>query len=599
MTYKAPINDIKFTLDYILDFADRVKQGQFEDLSEDLIDAVLNEAAKFSENELAPLNRIGDIQGSQFIAHDNQFNQVKTPTGWGKAYKDWCDAGWGALPHDPDFGGQGLPNILSVATQEMFNSASMAFALCSVLTQGAADAIKNIGTEQQKQTYLENVVTGKWSATMDLTEPDVGSDLGSLACKAKRDENGVDGEFRLFGTKIFITYGEHQMAENIVHLVLARVEDAPKGVKGLSLFIVPKFLVNDDGSLGAQNDMEVVGIEEKLGIHASPTCTMQYGGNGVGAKAYLIGDENKGINGMFMMMNSARLMVAIQGVAIGDRAYQHALNYANTRTQGRRSDTPENKMTLIKNHPDIRHMLLKQRCFTLASRAICYQTALCLDLSKKLEGDAAKQAKLDVDFLTPIAKGYATDMGMETASLGVQIHGGMGFIEEAGAAQHYRDARIAAIYEGTNGIQAMDLVGRKLSMDNGTTALKFIDQVVETADEIMASDYDFGKTAYRLNDAADAAKQATLWLLSARQDDPDLPLVAATNYMRLMGLLLGAHYIAKGAFNAVGKLSNQAEYLVLARFFAESLLPETVALSKIIIDGSQALLEAPDDMFEI
>lgn len=595
MSYKAPIDDIKFTFNYMTDFGKMVDAGEFEDLSDDLVDAVLEEAAKFAQNEIAPLNRVGDIVGSKLIKHADKYNEVKTPEGWGATYKDWCEAGWSGLPHNPDHGGQGLPTILSVAAQEMWNAASMAFGIGPVLTQGAADAIEIMGTEAQKKTYLEQIISGNWSATMNLTEPDVGSDLGMLAAKAVRTE---DGNFKLHGTKIFITYGEHDVAENIIHLVLARIEDAPKGVKGLSLFIVPKFLVNEDGSLGQRNDLEAIGIEVKMGIHGSPTCTMEFGGN-EGAIAYLIGGENKGINGMFMMMNSARLMVGIQGVAIGDRAYQHALNYANERTQGKRPDTPVGKMTLIKNHPDIKHMLLKQRCFTMASRAICYQTALSLDLSKKLTGDAQKQAQFDADYLTPIAKGYATDMGVETASLGVQIHGGMGFIEEAGAAQHYRDARIAAIYEGTNGIQAMDLVGRKLNMDNGGTALKFIDDVKKNADNWMQSDLESGKIAYRLNEAADAAKAATLWLLAAKDKDADLPLAAATNYMRLMGLLLGAHYIAKGAFAADGEVSNAAEYLILARFFAESLLPETPALSKIIVDGSAVLLEAPDDMFEI
>lgn len=591
MTYKAPINDIKFALDHMTEFSQRVEQGDFADLSSDLVDAILLEAAKFAENEIAPLNRIGDTEGVSLINHDNDFNEVKTATGWAKTYKNWCEAGWASLPHGVEHGGQGLPTVLGTVTTEMWNAASMAFAIGPVLTQGAADAIGILGTDEQKRVYLEQIVSGNWAATMNLTEPDVGSDLGMLACKATRDGD----DFKMTGTKIFITYGEHDVTENIIHLVLARVEGAPKGVKGLSLFIVPKYLVNNDGSLGAHNGVEAIGLEEKMGIHGSPTCTMQFDG----ATAYLIGEENKGINGMFMMMNSARLMVAIQGVGIGDIAYQHALNYANERTQGKRPDTPQGKMTLIKNHPDIKHMLLKQRCFTLASRALCYQTALSLDLSKILDGDAAKQAHLDSDFLTPIAKAYSTDMGIENASLGVQIHGGMGYIEEAGAAQHYRDARIAAIYEGTNGIQAMDLVGRKLNMDNATTALRFIDAATATADDLMQSDEAFGKAAYRLKDAAEAAKQATLWILAAKDENADLPLAAATNYLRLMGLLLGAHYIAKGALSCIGKTSNAAQYIILARFFAENLLPEVMALNKIIIDGSEALLAAPDEMFEI
>lgn len=589
MTYKAPISDIKFTLDFITDFGQRVEKEEFTDLSADLVDAVLLEAAKFAEQEIAPLNRIGDTQGATLHVHDNAFNEVTTAKGWPETYKNWCEAGWAGLPHDPEYGGQGLPTILGVATTELWNAASMAFGIGPVLTQGAADTIAHLGTEAQKRTYLEQIISGNWSATMNLTEPDVGSDLGMLNSKAVRDGD----DFKISGTKIFITYGEHDCAENIIHLVLGRIEDAPKGVKGLSLFIVPKYLVNEDGSLGERNTVEAIGLEEKMGIHGSPTCTMEFDG----ATAYLIGEENKGINGMFMMMNNARLMVATQGVSIGDRAYQHALNYANERTQGKRADTPQGKMTLIKNHPDIKHMLLKQRCYTMASRALCYQMALYLDLGKALDGDEAKVAMRNADFLTPIAKGYATDMGIETASLGVQIHGGMGFIEEAGAAQHYRDARIAAIYEGTNGIQAMDLVGRKLKMDNGTTALRFIDDALILADELMQSDVDYGKAAYRLKDAAEAAKQSTLWILAAQ--DADLPLAAATNYMKLMGLLLGAFYIAKGAVNAAGKISNDSEYVYLARFFAENLLPEAVALNKIITDGSEVLLAAPEDMFDI
>jgi len=438
MTYRPPVRDMAYLLNEVAGLKDLLGTGPFADVSTDLVEAVMEEGAKLAADVLAPLNRPGDAEGAK-LKNDG----VSVPSGFADAYRKWVEGGWGSLAASPEFGGQGLPVALSVAMQEMWNAACMSFGLCPILSQGSIEALTAHGTDEQKQLYLAKLISGEWTGTMNLTEPQAGSDLNAL--KAKAIPQG-DGTYRITGTKIFITYGDHDMAENIVHLVLARLPDAPAGTRGISLFLVPKFLVNADGTLGARNDAYCIGLEEKLGIHGSPTCVMSYGENG-GAVGWLIGEENRGLACMFTMMNNARLLVGTQGVAIAEAAYQHALAYAKDRKQGRPlgSDLAAGEMTPIIEHPDIRRMLLTMKAMTDASRAICYATAVAIDGAHA--GDKREEAQARADLLTPIAKSFSTDAGVETASIGVQIHGGMGFIEETGAAQFLRDARILPIYE--------------------------------------------------------------------------------------------------------------------------------------------------------
>src|SRR5690349_10641957 len=471
--YNAPVTDILFTMKAIAGLEDLARLPGYADATPETVQAILEEAGKFAGEVLAPLNAVGDKEGSKL-----ENGVVRTPTGSKEAYKSFAEAGWNAVAFDPDYGGQGMPWVLTSALQEIWNAADMAFSLCPLLTQGAIEALQFVGTAEQKQTYLPKMISGQWTGTMNLTEPQAGSDLGAIRSRA--EPTGEDGVYRLKGQKIFITYGEHDLTENIVHFVLARLPDAPAGSKGISLFIVPKFLPNADGSVGKRNDLRVVSLEKKLGIHASPTCVMAYGDN-EGAIAYRVGEPNRGLEYMFIMMNNARLAVGIQGLAIGERAYQHAVAYARQRVQG----TPVDgiKGAPIIHHPDVRRNLLTMRALTEGMRALVLFCAGALDRAKRHPDKATRERNQALtDLLIPIVKAWCTDQGVRVASIGVQVHGGVGFIEETGAAQYFRDSRIAPIYEGTNGIQAMDLLGRKVLRDQGKTMQGLIAEIAGSLD---------------------------------------------------------------------------------------------------------------------
>ncbi len=496
--YKAPVSEIAFALKHVAGLSAALDAGRLGDLSEDLVDAILEEAGRYATDVVAPLGPIGDKQGSRLVD-----GAVVTPEGWRAMYRDWIAGGWNGLTAPEEFGGQALPHMLHVAALEMWNSGSMAFALGPTLTMGAVEALEKHGSDALKAVYLPKMVSGEWTGTMNLTEPHAGSDLGVLKARAER---AGDGTYRIFGQKIFITWGEHDFTDNIVHLVLARLPDAPAGTRGISLFLVPKFLVNEDGSLGARNDLFCHSVEHKLGIHASPTCTMIYGdgrfGDEKGAIGYLIGEENRGLNCMFTMMNNARLAVAMQGVAIAEAATQKAIAYARERTQGKAPGWTGSGMSPIIEHPDIARTLLTMKALTQGSRAIAYACAHAVDMAHATEGEESRHWQERSSLLTPIAKSFATDAGVDVASLGVQVHGGMGFIEETGAARLLRDARIAPIYEGTNGIQAIDLVTRKLPLSEGSQVKGYIAELGEIADAVAASNRPaFGETAGRLKAA--------------------------------------------------------------------------------------------------
>ncbi|TAY50772.1 acyl-CoA dehydrogenase [Rhizobium leguminosarum] len=586
--YKAPVEEIAFTLKHVAGMGEAISKGLLGDLGEDLVDAILAEAGRFATEEVAPLAEIGDRQGARLID-----GEVRLPDGWRDLYRDWIAGGWNGLTAPEAFGGQALPHMLNVAALEMWNSGSMAFALAPTLTMGAIEAVSTHGSVALKAKYLEKMVSGEWTGTMNLTEPHAGSDLGVLKARAERCD---DGSYRLFGQKIFITWGEHDAADNIIHLVLARLPDAPAGTRGISLFLVPKFLVNDDGSLGARNDLFCHSLEHKLGIHGSPTCTMIYGdgkfGGEKGAVGWLVGEENKGLACMFTMMNNARLAVGMQGVAIAEAATQKALAYARERTQGRAPGASGAGMSPIVEHPDVARMLLTMKALTQGARAISYACAHAIDMSHRA-GDASRQWQERAALLTPIAKSFSTDAGVDVASLGIQVHGGMGFIEETGAARYLRDARIAPIYEGTNGIQAIDLVTRKLPLSGGDQVKGFIAELSEIADGVRRSNLGgFGETAARLDAAIADLEQATAWLMKTLAENSTAEaLSGATPYQRLFGLVLTGCYLAKGglAESADGAAENR---IALCRFAAENLLAETAALRDRVVNGAASLAAA-------
>ncbi|MCC4295112.1 acyl-CoA dehydrogenase [Brevundimonas aurantiaca] len=542
MSYRAPVRDLAFTLEAVAGMADVAATGAFPDYDSDVASAVLEAAGQFSQEVLAPLNRIGDQKGSLYAN-----GAVTAAPGFADAYRQFAAGGWTGLSAPVEAGGQALPKALELAAYETVHAANMAFGLCPMLSLAAIEALEQVGTEEQKATYLTKLVSGEWTGAMVLTEPGAGSDLGSLITTAT--PNG-DGTYAIHGQKIFITWGDHDATDNIIHLVLARLPDAPKGPKGISLFLAPKFLVKDDGSLGERNAFRPVGVEHKLGIHASPTCVMAY----EGARAELVGRPNEGLAHMFVMMNAARLAVGVEGVGIAERAYQHALAYALDRRQGRSVWTGEANAPII-DHPDVRRMLGVMKAKTAAARALCLSTGVAADLARHAETEEARRRwKAREDLFTPIAKAWSTDVGCEVASLGVQVHGGMGFIEETGAAQYYRDARIAPIYEGTNGIQAMDLVGRKLSMDGGEAAKALIADMKTTLADL--SGLYAGKPVERFATAVEAVEDATLWLLD-RKADPDAAadvLAAADAYLKLLGDVIGGWMLAKGALAAKARL---------------------------------------------
>ncbi|ASY61938.1 Acyl-CoA dehydrogenase [Sinorhizobium sojae CCBAU 05684] len=587
--YKAPVDEIAFTLKHVAGMADALGAGMFGELGEDLVDAILSEAGRFATEEVAPLGDVGDRQGARLVD-----GSVKTPDGWRELYHNWIAGGWNGLTAPEDFGGQNLPHMLHVAAMEMWNSGSMAFALGPTLTMGAIEALEKHGTNALKETFLPKMVSGEWMGTMNLTEPHAGSDLGVLKTRAERRD---DGTYRIFGQKIFITWGEHDFTDNIVHLVLARLPDAPPGTKGISLFLVPKFLVNQDGSIGARNDVFCHALEHKLGIHGSPTCTMIYGdgkyGGEKGAIGYLVGEENRGLACMFTMMNNARLAVGMQGVAIAEAATQKAVAYAKERTQGRAPGWEGEGMSPIIEHPDVARTLLTMKAVTQGARAIAYACAHAVDMAHASEGDAALHWQERSSLLTPIAKSFATDVGFDVASLGIQVHGGMGFIEETGAARYLRDARIASIYEGTNGIQAIDLVTRKLPLSEGSQVRGFIGELRQTATAVRASNRQgFGETASRLDAALAELDEATNWLLATlaagRHADA---LASATAYQRLFGLTLTGVYLAKGGLAEAGDGRQEAR-IALCRFAAENLLAETAAFKDSVVNGAASLAAA-------
>lgn len=574
MTYQAPVEDIAFTLKHAAGMGDALKSGLYGDLDAEIIDAVLGEAGKFASDIIAPLNKVGDKHGTPF-----KDGAVTMPPGWKEAYTSWAAAGWNGLAAPEAFGGQNLPHALNAACTEMWNAASMAFGIGPVLTMGAVEALAVHGSDALKQTYLPKLVSGEWTGSMQLTEPQAGSDVGALRTKAER---AGDGSYKLSGQKIFITYGEHDLTGNIVHLVLARLPDAPAGTRGISLFLVPKFLLNADGSLGARNDIRCHSIEHKLGIHGSPTCTMVMGDGG-GAVGYLIGEENKGLACMFTMMNLARLSVGLQGVAIADRATQQAVAYAHERKQ---------MGHVIADYPDVKRMLLTMRAQTRAARAICYATAVAIDRAHRLKGDDAKAAHERASLLTPVAKAFSTDTGVEVASLGVQVHGGMGYVEETGAAQHLRDARIAPIYEGTNGIQAIDLVTRKLPQSGGQCVQTYLAELRVIVDEVrMANDPAFGKTGERLAEALEALGRATQWMLANVEKNTDAALAGATPYLRLFAITAGGCMLADEALAAqrIGDGADANGRVSLARFFGEHCVVAAGGLERDATEGGESI----------
>jgi alkylation response protein AidB-like acyl-CoA dehydrogenase len=585
MTYRAPVADIAFTLKHAGGLKRALEEGLYGDLSEDLVDAVLEEAGKFATDVIAPLNRVGDAHGTPF-----KDGAVIMPPGWKEAYTAWAAAGWNGLAGPADAGGQGLPHALNAACIDMWHQASMAFGLGPLLTIGAVEALAAHGADALKRTYLPKLVSGEWMGTMQLTEPQAGSDVGALRTKAERAD---DGSYRITGQKIFITYGEHDLTDNIVHFVLARLPDAPPGTRGISLFLIPKFLVNADGSLGARNDARCHSIEHKLGIHGSPTCTMVYGDHG-GAIGYLVGEENRGLACMFTMMNNARLGVGLQGVAIAERATQQALAYARERRQGRAPGADAS--SLIIEHADVRRMLLTMRALTRAARAICYATAAAIDRSHRAADQAARQAAHErASLLTPVAKAFSSDIGVEVASIGVQVHGGMGYVEETGAAQHLRDARIATIYEGTNGIHGIDLVTRKLPLSDGAAVKTYLAELRDTVAAVKAvNDPVMGAMGARLGEAVDSLERTTAWLMAQLGPAPEAALAGATPYLRLFALAAGGCALATDALAARVDGNGAADHgahVSIARFFAENVAVLAPGLERTVVEGAASVNE--------
>ncbi len=590
MTYRAPVDDIMFALKTAAGLDDLIATGTVS-VDEDTIRAVIEEAGRFGAEVLAPLNGTGDKAGSRLVD-----GKVETPEGFKEAYQAFAEAGWTALSAPEAIGGQALPDVVSVAAAEIWNAANLGFGLCPLLTQGAIDAVSAHGSDDLKRIYLPKMVAGTWTGTMNLTEPHAGSDLGQLRTKAVPQ---ADGTYRITGTKIFITYGDHEMTENIIHLVLARLPDAPAGTRGISLFLVPKVLVNADGSLGQRNDVVCASLEHKLGIHASPTCVMKFGEGGDGAVGYLVGEENRGLNVMFIMMNAARLGVGVQGVAIAERATQRAIAYAQERRQGRSSRGSAGDMSPIIEHADVRRNIMTMKTLTQAARAICLVTARELDISRHgLDHSQRQAAAQRAALLTPIAKAFSTDIGVEVASIGVQVHGGMGFIEETGAAQHYRDARILPIYEGTNGIQAIDLLVRKLPLEGGRVVETYIGELAATAEELRTSNRpEFGRMGERLGEAVAALGEASRWMGKALAGNQEAALAGAQPYLRLFGLTAGGIYLARGALSAVRSGDGAAvqKRVALARYFAENHTVMAPSLKDSIVTGGDAALVLEPD----
>jgi alkylation response protein AidB-like acyl-CoA dehydrogenase len=589
MTYATPVRDMRFALEHMAGMGALQRSGAFPELADDVVEAILGEMGKFCDNAVAPLNAESDRSPARL-----ENGVVRTSPGFKDAYRQYVAGGWNALAFPEEVGGQGLPQSLAIALVDGLNGACMSFAIGTTLTTGAVKAILHAGTDEQKRLFVPKMVSGDWTGTMNLTEPQAGSDLSAVRAKA---EPAGDGRYKISGQKIFITYGDHDLSDNIVHLVLARLPDAPEGTAGISMFVVPKVHVRDDGGLGARNDVAAIKLEEKMGLHGSPTCVMSYGDRGECYGA-LLGEPHKGLKNMFVMMNAARLDVGVQGVGVAERAYQRALAFAQERRQGRAAGAKSGPMVPIYAHLDVRRMLYSMKALIEASRAICYANAVAYDLARTApaESDRAKARELE-ELLTPISKAWSTDRANDVASLGVQVHGGMGYVEEAGAAQHMRDARIAAIYEGTNGIQAIDLVGRKLQGDGGAAAKAFIRNVREEATILKAGKrQELKEIGARLEEGAAALDQSTSWLLDAAARNPDHALAGATPYLRQFGDVAGGYYLARGAMAAalaVAQGAGDRGYLngkiAIARHYAANFLPEAVGLTHPICAGAELL----------
>ena len=596
MSYTAPLKDMLFNMEHIAGIAAVSQMPGFEDAGLETAQAVLEECAKLNEGVIAPLNWEGDKYPSSF--HDGK---VTTTPGFKQAFKQYAEGGWQGLQHPTDFGGQGLPKTIGAACGEILNSANMSFALCPLLTDGAIEALLTAGSDELKATYLEKLVSGEWTGTMNLTEPQAGSDLAAVRSRA---EPQPDGTYKVFGTKIYITYGEHDMAENIVHLVLARVTGAPEGVKGISLFVVPKFMVNADGSLGARNDVHCVSIEHKMGIKASPTAVLQYGDHG-GAVGYLVGQENRGLEYMFIMMNAARYAVGVQGIAIAERAYQKAVGYAKDRVQSRPVDGSLSAAAPIIHHPDVKRMLMTMRASTEGCRAMAAVAAAAYDAAHHHpDADTRKQNAAFYEFLVPLVKGYSTEMSLEITSLGVQVHGGMGFIEETGAAQYYRDAKILTIYEGTTAIQANDLVGRKTARDGGTGAKAIAAQIEQTEIELAQRDSANAKAVLkRLKAAREAFVDVVEFIAANTRSNPNAAFAGSVPYLMLAGNLMAGWQLARSLMVAEDQLAAGTDEgfmqakITTARFYADHILSRAPGVRDSIVEGADAVTAMAVDAF--
>ena len=596
MSYVAPLKDMVFVINELAGLAAISQLPGCEDATPETAEAVLEENAKFCSEVVAPLNWAGDCAPSSWHG-----GEVKTTPGFKEAFKAFGQAGWQGVQHPVNYGGQGLPKLLATPCIEMLNSANLSFALCPLLTDGAIEALMTAGTDAQKDSYLEKLISGQWTGTMNLTEPQAGSDLSLVRSRAVPE---ADGTYKIFGTKIYITYGEHDMAENIIHLVLARTPDAPEGVKGISLFIVPKFLVKADGSLGDRNDVHCVSIEHKLGIKASPTAVLQYGDHG-GAIGYLVGQENRGLEYMFIMMNAARFAVGMQGISVAERAYQKAVGYARDRVQSRDLAGSAGPVAII-HHPDVKRMLMSMRAQTEAARALSYVTAAAFDAAHHHADEAARKVNnAFYDFMVPIVKGWSTEMSIDVASTGVQVHGGMGFIEETGAAQHYRDARILTIYEGTTAIQANDLVGRKTLRDGGELAKNLLGQVTATATELIGSgNAELVAIGQRLAAASADLKSIVEFISANGKSDIKAAFAGSVPYLKIAGIVFGGWQMARAAKIATAKLAESGgdasfykAKIATARFFADHYLSTSSAARIAIVEGSAGVLALADEQF--
>jgi alkylation response protein AidB-like acyl-CoA dehydrogenase len=596
MSYIAPIKDMVFNMEHLAGLEQVAQIPAFEDMGVETAQAVLEECAKLNESVLVPLNWEGDKNPSFF-----KDGHVTTTPGFKEAYQQYCEGGWQSLQHPADFGGQGLPKTIGVACGEMLNSANMSFALCPMLTDGAIEALLTAGSDELKATYLEKLISGEWTGTMNLTEPQAGSDLAAVRTRA---EPLPDGTYKVFGTKIFITYGEHDMAENIIHLVLARVQGAPEGVKGISLFVVPKFMVNKDGSLGARNDVHCVSIEHKMGIKASPTAVLQYGDHG-GAIGFLVGEENRGLEYMFIMMNAARYAVGVQGISIAERAYQKAVTFSRDRVQSRPVDGSMKTSASIIHHPDVRRMLMTMRAYTEGCRAMATVAAAAYDASHHHpDADTRKDNLAFYEFLVPLVKGFSTEMSLEVTSLGVQVHGGMGFIEETGAAQYYRDAKILTIYEGTTAIQANDLIGRKTGRDGGQTAKGIAAQIANTEADLLKSGSANAKAmAARLKVAREAFLNVVDFVVAGAKASPNAVFAGSVPYLMLTGNLVAGWQMARALLVAEAELAkgNDAVFMQskisTARFYADHILTKVPGMRDSIVDGADSVTELALDAF--